>query len=307
MRACYFTDLHLYDRDISTRMDRSSEAVLEKLRFLVRLAAREGCDVLLSGGDLFQDKIDSDAYKAEIIRILHDNGATFPFYSLVGNHDILWRSFDTYNKRAMAILAAADVMQPLDTQLLEHGILGVSAFNEDVIDNQDLLRIRIIFAHHYINSGPDKLVLDLKALKAKLPELSYVFTGHDHQEYPTVEIDGVKVVRPGGAMRVSTATESVQRKPKALIIDFDQSAPGGVRSIGEVLIPCRPAEEVFNLDTKSVAKDIEHQLDAFMDNLATSKATGYDLESVVRSKLEAAADPELTEYVSGDMSNLLSA
>ena len=304
MKALYFTDLHLWDRDISTRRDRSSQAALGKLRFLTQTAVARGCDFLISGGDFHQDKIDSDEYKAAIVETLLSCPSVRKF-TLVGNHDILWRTYGTYRKRAMGILSASKSIEILDLQLLDQGFLGISAFNESIMERvPDPRLVWIIFAHHYINQGSDRLVLKVKELKEKFPNLQYIFTGHDHMEYPTVDIQGVHVVRPGGAMRVSSSMENTNRQPKALLIEWSDLEP---LRIEEIMIPCLPAAEAFNLDIKTVAKSVEHQMDEFMDTIASSKIVGYDLETVVLEKLQTLNDPELAEYVHGDLANLLTA
>jgi len=305
MTILYFTDLHLWDRDISTRRDRSSQAVLNKLKFLTTTARDRRCQVLISGGDLHQDKIESDEYKAAVIEAFALDEGT-ENYTLVGNHDILYRTYGSYRKRAMGILTASKSVKILNTQLLSYGMLGISAFSNVEAPFQLKNDVRIIFGHHYINHGSDRLVLKVKDLKELYPNLQYIFTGHDHTEYPTVTMDGVTIVRPGGAMRVSTSTENVNRQPKALILDWD-SYNYVMNSIEEVLIPCLPANEAFNLDIKTAAKNVEHQLDEFMGSIAESKVVGFDLEQVVLEKLKVLNDPELTEYISGDLANLLSA
>lgn len=295
-RALYFTDLHLWDRDISTRIDRSSEAVLAKLDFLVESANLADCGLMISGGDLFQDKIDSDEYRARIITILRKYKGKF--YSLIGNHDILWRSFETYYKRGMGVLEAAGLAEVLDTQLLaSHGVLGISAFAEVAVPEGQAEQVRIVFAHHFINHGFDRLVLEIPVLKQTFPNTSYVFTGHDHSEYPTVTQDGVRIIRPGGAMRVSSALENVRRAPKALVLDF---VDGGVKT-QDLLIPCIQAKDAFNLEAKVIAKEAEQQLDSFLGELAASKAVGLDLSAALNAKLQAVTDPDLREYLVADI------
>jgi predicted phosphodiesterase len=299
----YFTDLHLWDRDITTRMDRSSETVLGKLEFIVKFAVKSKADVVISGGDLFHDKIDSDEYKARVLRVL--SPIADRFYSVVGNHDILWRDYDTFGKRAMGILVAAERMRVLDGQFMTQGILGMSAFAAlPAPIPQEASQVSAIFAHHYINHGPDRLVLDTVATKKMFPNLKYIFTGHDHAEYPTVLLDGVQIVRPGGAMRMSTALENTTRQPKLLHLKVERTDWSDLK-ITEVLIPCLRAEEVFNLDSKAVSKDVEHQLDEFMGSLSESKSVGFDLESVITSKLLTVDDPELREYVTSDIPALM--
>jgi len=311
----YFTDLHLLHRSISTRLDNSSEAALRKLEFVLDYAASHGIKHVLHGGDLVSDAIDSDEYKGRINRILRkakDQGTLF--LTLVGNHDVAHRDFDKYVRRPINIIESAGLAEILNTQLLLVGILGISAYDEEIVNRlseQEAQIVRVILGHHYINAGPDKLILPLADLKTKFPNLTHIFVGHDHNEYPDRTTLGVTIVRPGGALRVSTAKENVERAPKALVVRIHEDWSVTYTAL---ILPHRSAAEIFDLTAKAIDKDADAQLEEFQETLASTKAVGVDVESLVQAKLTGMADKmdkatydALTEDVLHDREALLSA
>jgi len=306
VRAVYFTDLHLYDRDISSRNDRSSMAALDKLKQIAAYGTRH--DRVISGGDLFGDRVDSSEYEAAVISVLRSIGS---FKTLVGNHDIVHREMQNYKRRNLAVLEAAGVASILRMDDLEaHGILGLSAFDETVIADVTAAgldsRVCAIFAHHFIGHGRDRLVLDVKALKAQYPSLKYIFSGHDHAEYPDMLIEGVHVIRPGGALRTSTAYENVRRTPQFLDLQFNNDWSDV--KILKVPLVCQVGTDVFNLDLKAMSKSSEAQLDDFTASIgaaAPGPSAALDLEAVVLEMAMASGDQDIIEYVQGDLHALL--
>ena len=310
MKFVYTTDLHLYDRDISTRNDSSAETALTKLRFVVDTANSTGADYLLLGGDMFSERIDSPVYMASLIDILRHCAARI--LTVIGNHDVVHRTTDGYKKRNLVVLRAAGVLDILSDQLLPTlGILGISAYDEDIVDRiaGSALRVNAVFAHHSIEHGTDRLVLSVAQLKKYLPNLRYIFSGHDHTEYPDMTIEGVVVIRPGSLLRTSTALENVTRAP--LIVTGETSANWSDLRYQKVIVPYQPATAIFNLDTKAVTKSTEQQLDEFASALSGassgSTADGINIESIVLSMAQEMGDPDLLQYVREDLSNLLSA
>ncbi len=306
MRAVYFTDLHLYDRDISSRNDRSSLAALDKLGQVAVYGAHH--DLVISGGDLFGDRVDSSEYEAAVITVLK---MVWHFKTLIGNHDIVHRETENYKRRNLAVLEASGACSILRSdELVENGILGLSAFDDGIIAEVEAAgmnsRVNAIFAHHFIGHGRDRLVLDVKALKAQYVNLKYIFSGHDHAEYPDMLIEGVHVIRPGGALRTSTAFENVRRIPQFLDIQADSSWDNV--QILRVPFQCQAGEDVFNLDLKAMDKSAEAQLDDFTASIgsaAPGPAVALDLEAVVLEMAQASGDQDVIEYVQNDLHSLL--
>jgi 2',3'-cyclic-nucleotide 2'-phosphodiesterase (5'-nucleotidase family) len=304
----YFTDLHAFDRDITTRNDSSSRTALNKLRFIIKTAQKDS--LLVSGGDLFSDRVDSQEYLAELVTICqgHDN-----FVSVIGNHDVVHRTYDGFRRRNIAVLKAANCIEILRTQHLDaYGILGYSAYDEQVISElspEQRLRVRALFAHHSIQYGTDRLVLRVAEVKQLLPNLKYIFSGHDHTQYPTVEIEGVSIVRPGSVLRTTTALENVTRAPAIARVSFDQDWDNV--KVEFVTVPHAPAAEVFNLDTKAVNKSVEAQLEDFVQTLASSASSdttesSSDLEAYILARAQAVGDPDLYDYIRQDLPALMS-
>lgn len=311
MKFTYTTDLHLYDRDISTRNDSSAETALNKLLFVVETANKTGSSHLMFGGDMFSDRVDSPAYLAAIINILRQ--FLGQVYTVIGNHDVVHRSTDGYRKRNLAVLQAAGVLTILHSQhVSDLGILGISAYDEGIAESlgpEQAAKVRTVFAHHAIEHGADRLVLSVRWLKERLPNLRYILSGHDHTEYPDMTIDGVVVIRPGSMLRTSTALENVTRAP--LLVVGDATKGWDHFKHEKVVIPHQPASAIFNLDTKSVTKSTERQLEDFAQTLTgmtqSSDSEGINVESIVLSMAQETGDPDLMQYVREDLSNLLSA
>jgi hypothetical protein len=176
------------------------------------------------------------------------------------------------------------------------GLLGYHAYVDGgTLRNVSPEAVTSIVAHAYLKEDcpfPDRegeLFVSVKSLKEEYPNLRNLFLGHDHQEYPVKEIEGVKVFRIGGALRVSSAKENLNRVPQCMIFDF---------STGEYsFIPLsdKKGEEVFNLRVKEMKKDIkDFDINSFMSSVNNK---GDNILSYLAERYNSIQDDVLKKYI----------
>jgi DNA repair exonuclease SbcCD nuclease subunit len=294
MKMLFFTDLHLLDRSITTRVDNSSEAGLVKLRKICLAAMANKVDMVVSGGDEFHAQVYDKEFLNRVLSDLADlKYEGIPFYSVMSNHVVRFGSFEDYFNRDIGTLVSSKLLSWLVYEE-QCQLLGIHAYTDfpDVEESED---IQSIVAHAYLKEDcpfPEKegeLFVSVKELKKKFVNLEYLFLGHDHQEYPVKEIDGVKIFRIGGALRVSSARENLNRVPQAMIFDFDTG------EYSFFPLSDKKGEEVFNLKVKDIRREIkDFDINSFMSSVNNK---GDNILSYLAERYNSIKDEELKNYI----------
>jgi DNA repair exonuclease SbcCD nuclease subunit len=221
MKIFFATDIHLSSTTPSSRLDDYPEAVFTKVEHLCQMVAQvdDGC-VLVLGGDLFHKPNQPDWLKNRLIRLLRTYGVTC--YSIRGNHDLLYGSNDLVEKTSYDNVVASGAI----IDLMESGVVELPGGGGWRLVSHDygesfpagLDRKSIVVSHSFYNySLNDRLSISKQDVVDS--GAGYVFLGHDHKQYPIVDLEGCYVVRPGALTRGTSATENEERTVSFAILD----------------------------------------------------------------------------------------
>jgi DNA repair exonuclease SbcCD nuclease subunit len=296
MKILYFTDLHLNDQSITTRIDDSSQAGIDKLKRLVNLSLSEKVDIVISGGDEFHRRIENKFFLNQVVSLFAKFQA--PVFTVMSNHVVRFNDFEDYKQRDIGVLLESGLLKFLT--YLDYGsgiILGHHAYKSDpFMFSGDIQKVKFIIAHAYLEEDypfsdrPGELIVSVHEFKKKFPNLQYLFLGHDHREYEVKDIDGVKVVRIGGALRVSSAKENLDRMPQCMIVDFDNLGETKFFPLSE-----KKGEEVFNLKIKDLKKEIkDFDIESFLQSVNNKSD---NILAYFSEKYNSITDPELKDYI----------
>ncbi len=287
-------DPHFWDKNITSRLDNSSETSLEKAAEIVKIATENDATLILNTGDFFHANIRSKKWLYELKSILSSG---VPWVTIVGNHD----NHEGVSSRQDLF---SDVIHlVLDGYLRDVAVnpymkmTGVSAYF-DPVPNEEA---ELILTHHLI--APffrEKLVLTPETLIQSFPNMKVILAGHDHICYPPeiYEVGGKKVliVRPGSVMRVNSKASENDRIPEVTLLCMEDL------SCKSIPITTKPFNKIFNLDIKEKEAKKEFDIQSFSETVAAAKSLSSKISETFETSLELIIDPLVKEFVRKDLS-----
>ena len=292
-KIVFIGDLHLSDRQITTRVDDSTETVLEKFEWILNYAFQQNANIICTG-DMFTHTLYSNHTRYRIKKALKAYNSTgLSFWVISGNHsgDIEDRNPDSVLYRELGQFVLDGYVRFLGKfdekgedcilSLPDKVIRGYSAYSE--LYTGDAENVIGLVCHHWImDAFGDSLVIYPDDMKKIFPNLQFIVAGHDHAVHqPYVSRDDVKVIRPGSVMRTD-AGKSSQRIPCVVVCEFGEG-----HMVWET-IPIsisRPYEEVFYQEKRDVNKDSVNALDRFVQQIQEKGNVVMDLSSAVNEQL----------------------
>ena len=295
-RIVFLGDPHLSDRQISTRVDDTTETCLEKFEWVLKYAASIEADIICTGDD-FSHTLYSNKTRyrlKEMLGVYKRQG--YKFVSISGNHsgDVEDRDFSSVRFRELGLFCMDGYVTFLgdlkqegkpDIYLLDdlNGIVGFSAYEAElVVAGNYKAGVVGLVCHHWIGDAfNDSLVVYPDDMKKVFPNLKFIVAGHDHAFHePYVSRDGVLVVRPGSMMRTD-AGESSRRIPCVAV--WDPNA-----DVWEyVPIACaRPYDEVFYSEKRGINADSVNALDQFVRRMQNQTGTVMDINEAIKEQFE---------------------
>jgi len=258
------SDLHLSYIRPRSRIDNYYETILEKVEFICKTAADEGCNFIIQNGDvthsasmlnhtLFELQAFSDILKKYNI----------PWFIIIGNHDYFgnlnhFQEFPTgeliYNGALNPFIKIEVVSEDGDMKPLDiYGFWYVSERSLDC-DYMGLFNkyLKTVDTSHYNLGVIHQLVESLhpKTFYISLSELKktgfdMMFVGHDHRYKGFTDEGGIKAFQPGGVSRNTSHYDDMTRTPVVGIFTYD----GLDLSLKkEISIPVKSLDKCFNLD-----------------------------------------------------------
>lgn len=314
-KLIYFTDGHIYDKDVSSRLDRSSLAVLDKLAYIRELGAKHKVDAFVSGGDLTTGNIESNSYIRKVLSVFASMREIAPVFTVIGNHDVPYTNVFDYNQWLLGILESAGLLNVPYTsttgepqgisQYFGDGVLFAHAYADSILKDPaslgiDPLKVKTIFAHHYIGYGSDRLSLYPETVKKTFPNLKSIFSGHDHKVYRTTEFPcGVTSYRPGGLLRTAMDETQTRDEVNCMLVDLDHT--GEVISATYLPIVVAPAGSIFPTTARLISKATVASVEAFVQDFAqANQAQADDLATMLRESIASIPDDEVRTFLEKD-------
>jgi len=303
-KILFVGDLHLSDRQITTRVDDTTETCLEKLQWILNLATKYSADIIHTG-DMFTHTLYSNKTRLRIKQMIKEfkAGTMNKFYSIAGNHsgDIEDRDAGSVIHRELGQFCFdgyVDFLGSFNGGFNDYGmfsdhpgfigsflIRGYSAYSELNTDHAE--KVEGLVCHHWImDAFNDSLVVYPDDMKKIFPNLRFIVAGHDHAYHePYYSRDGVYVVRPGSVMRTDSGKSS-DRIPSVELYTPSSYTSNTNDHWERIPIGCaRPYSEVFYSEKKQANADSVSALDRFVRQMQECSGSVMDINTAIKELL----------------------
>jgi DNA repair exonuclease SbcCD nuclease subunit len=278
-----FTDIHLADKNPSSRIDNYMESILNKLEQARDICINRKVDVALCGGDIFHIKTptkNSHFLVSRTIDIL--KSFPCPVYSIYGNHDLRQDNITTLPKQPFYTLVKSGGLTYLSDEMFDKGNIRIFGMDycsfpteEDFNKENKGEKIQICVAHVNASSQFSDLfgekVYRYQDLQHTSPNI-FVF-GHYHPDQG-IEIHNNKhFINVGSLSRGSLKKDELSRIPNLGYVEIDDNYEIKCEKIPLKVLP---AKDIFDLEMKGKEEKEQEEIEKFItemkDNLSLTKS-----------------------------------
>ncbi len=271
-RIAHVTDAHVSTVAPSSRKDDYFRAVISKLDWASTYGNATGVKLWLDSGDLFDRAVQTMEELNALYEVLVKREAKT--LAIVGNHPIkgnaeLWRPHS-------GIYILEKMLGPDRFEILDPFKATVEVGGHKIrLHHIDLLRRPAIWKHVlWKDYDPEGATI--------------VLCSHFHPRQGIARCRGVYFASSGALSRGTLAEDNLRRKPSFFLIDIGK---GGDVDFKRVVVPHRPASEVFNEKAILTIQDVIRDDDALrecvhtlreMERAGEATVSIYDLLKIVR-------------------------
>lgn len=296
-KMLYLTDTHFRGSNPRSRVDNFSEALFTKLEWVVGEAIRRKVDVVVHGGDWFDNFEVASSIVARVLRILYPLvEAGIPIISTVGSHDLHGYSLDSLGRTSVNLLSASGFVNLLVggaavaiNDVCFYGLhhrLGSDDPGRFVVSLSDDLHslYRVMIVHDTIVErevpGEHWLVQDVRV------NADLVLSGHYHGGYRVYSrSDGVVFCNPGALARLDNTRVNRVRRPAVAYIEIwpEVSGKRPPTSVEVLPVPVAQAGELVFADEEPVVDDIQVDISKLVSYLRqeTDNAMFMDISELL--------------------------
>jgi len=296
MRILVLGDLHLSSRSPVSRIDDYSKTTIKKLDNLIQIVQGSNIDFIIQTGDIIHVKDISYQYLGMVLQrldMLREATKRKLILAIVGNHDMLYRRYDSIHRTATGIFFRTGIFTLLERTMID-GIefVGVSEGREF---GKATMEKSVLVGHAFYDN---KLIPRESLFESQIKELGYkwVMLGHDHVPYPPKVVGETFIIRPGALMRGTTHKYNMYREVKVDILDTEAVEGGTVQSVA---LNVEPADKVLRA-MGSKDKDVREDIDDVLTKLFTGgvqTTVGYVRDTYMRIRDEIKGDKDLVQYL----------
>ena len=276
MKILLTSDWHLDVYRPENRLDKDYFTTQsKKIDWISDLAHKEGCTVILNGGDVFNSHKANDFTKRHYIRLLRFLGMNTSILSVYGQHDLRYHNSDRRNT-PLGVLEAANVFTMLEAKpiCIPHANFYGASWNEPIpeIVTQGFNVLVMHFLTFLDDNHPPIDVNQFQLATHLLIENKFdlILTGDNHQTF-AVARNGRTLVNPGSLMR--SRIDQYDHKPCVFIFDTD------TRNLEQKFIPVQPINEVLDVEKAKKEKEEDEELKVYVKELSQgSHIEGLDFK-----------------------------
>jgi len=294
-------DQHFSDVSPKSRKDDYTNAIFDKLRFILQYCKEKGIENVFLLGDMFhrkQPNHNSHWLVQSIISLLREFQPEVDVYSLIGNHDFT-TDISVLPRQPISTIIQSGAVKPLGLDdepfVFDFGSYKVEVNGKPYSDREDGTEksseaYKLKFNHEdsfKIALYHSTLLPDGKTFfgdwinfadVAPVIQADFVGCGHFHPGYepPVLEAHGKTWCNPGAISRGTAEDHNLTRK-----LQFVSFMYNGEELITKsVEIPHRPGAEVFDVETLKREKQERKEHSAFVDTLSDPENLNLDVSSV---------------------------
>ena len=274
MKILAIGDTHFCDHTPIKRIDNLREAQLSKIDKIKEVADREGAELVILLGDVF-DKARPETW---LVNRVIEKFVTFkqPIYSIVGNHCTQGYK-DGIKGTAIGTLFASGIVHRLEGLIQINGI-NFHGIDHSVDHNADVYQNfsnTVIFTHNMI--VPYDVQFSHVNADAVLEKVNncLIFSGDFHLPFEKAK-KGSRIINPGVLVRTSIAEKDVN--PSVILCEID--LPFNYRC-KRLSLNADVGDLVFDLLSHNKEKEDELNLRKFIDSIKNNQFQSQDIESLV--------------------------
>lgn len=256
----FINDLHGRGNNPIARMDNYPEAILKKVEYIL-----DNNDIIVFTGDVLNTYITNIQFINKLLLLLVKAQVNNKVIKIImGNHDIVGRSYDSYLETALGTLLIGrnwflnEAYAPMGFEIVpftfdEKGTI-IYAMTDEEYDIDYENTVRILVGHSYFEHPEfhDKWNIDRTALQG----YHYCILGHDHQKYePFIEEwhrKGVSsyctLLRTGSISRQTIDDKDWKIQYPQIVLNFKDENTVIDHHYEVKDIPYTPKEEAFKLE-----------------------------------------------------------
>lgn len=282
-KLLYFTDSQIRGKSPENRIDDFYSSIVLKFKEVFKIAKKEKCDYIICGGDLFDSPIISLSIVDELIEII--NKSKIPFYTVVGNHDMINTNWSQEDATTISHLMRLGTINHLDT-IYEPGKYFIKGIDyrfdieeqicKGLLDNRELkeTEYNIVAVHALITDKPSPFIhCNYKEIKTNY---DLVLVSHNHLDWGIQKHGKTTYVAIGALVRLTADKRDYDRIPKVCIIDTE------TRKIKVIeLEAAKPKEEIFDITKLETDKASKNKLELFVANLKETRIQSLSLKGVI--------------------------
>lgn len=298
-------DVHLADKQPSSRVPGYVDQILDKVNFAARLAIQKRC-LLIFAGDIFHIKAASKN-SHRLVQAMHDALEGAETIILPGNHDLESDRLDSLSKQPLGALARMDNVRLLLGVDPDYPWLGgipyLTEFDggnwRDAVDeyvsmgDNDWSSVELLVTHAPMfppGSEPGVYASVSTLHWAQYWEgIPFCYYGHIHDLHGTYEVGGMTFCNQGALSRGSLHESSVTRKPGVTLFERGQV-------FSRVEVPHLAPDEVFLFEQAAEAEQRKASAAEFAEILGTTTLTALSIEQV-RADLKSQTDDPLVARI----------
>lgn len=275
MKLVLISDIHARFLAPENRSDNSffEDVVLNKLDQVFMIAQKHKCQAILQAGDLFDAPDPSRYVIGRLIRLFR--GYNILMYSVLGQHDMIYRNWSNINRTATYLMESAGVVKivgldgpilPFDETEPDVAVHGLSFEQDFNLSSPIEGKLNILIAHASVGDKPlfpgHELPSPREFIK-KHKGYDVILLGDYHFPFQD-EFMKCQVFNTGVLVRKKT--DEKEQKPNVIIYDT------ATRTAETVYLDFKPWPEVFHISEKTTAQD-ESKLQEFVDAIRGEKRT----------------------------------
>lgn len=320
-RIMVIGDIHVSDHAPANCTESYTDDIIAILRWTADYCAATGINTAVWAGDIFHHKAPTKNSHALVLKMIqvvkYYLEKNVELWIVPGNHDMTNdRHESVHTKQPLGVLYAAGAKElngwhpgglPLygvpwqqdwttDTDRALDGAFGYWNDHVDKTGRPDSWRDNALVVTHapiyppaMVERGVPFDLVPTAEIAEEMGHHGYLYYGHIHEDHGIFEDGGVIFANLGAISRGSLHEYNLERTVKVAVW-ADRGAYGDNEEVGawsheegfnEVVVPQKPASEVFKIDEAALVKSQKMDLDQFLTRVGSSSLDISSVASVI--------------------------
>lgn len=297
-KIAFISDVHLDSVTPSSRIDDILQTTINKFEDILKKCIEKNVKAIFYEGDIVNRiGIPFSPINAFMEVLIRFRDAGIQMFSICGNHDILRNSMDYIDRSPLQTLFSSGLIKHINLEnrvIINNSVLITPVdYTEYPPEADKSATYNLLLCHMFVNANEFMADEKHNLRTEDILQLGYdvIIAGHDHQEYPVMEIGGSLIYRHGSLLRGTSHDYNIERKPNFLV--FNDLSNICKDTIEKVIIEHRPYQDVVSnyvLNKKQVGSisGLKDVLSNLAEKLSMSSDTDGDrILEIIKT------DPEL--------------